>query len=584
MEQKKNNLFSKLFLNALSNKKNWFFLSTVIIFVTTMLIPFILGSEKEFFIFFGIFEIFVLLFVNCLVDNSFLHNDSKLAYYKSKPASFREQIFVNVAINLIFAAYMLLLIVLSVVFQGLDYDILESFKLIIPWLSAGIFLVSLSSILAGNTLVAGAMTIFNFALPGIIYLIIQFMFSILENIVAGFSARVLMNYFVDSFYKLEYIYFAEYADKPVDYIYFLLLGIILVGITLLIFKMLSRRKNENTGNFIVFDGYKYFVSVLACLIVPAFFSFTSLSENIVNSIIVSLLMAALTYYLIIAVIEKSFRISKLSLKVFAASMIVFIALTGGTVLFANQYKEAVPAAEDVRAVYIGNSTWVHREIEKYMETDGELSDSDISEIGKKQNIILFSDKENIQAAIDLHKEILANQNYNKDNSYMSNIVISYYMNDGKYLVRDYKIQDGADEDNKAKDEIAYRLLNSQELKAKKYFYLYDEKYYSGNEYDVDVEISSYGRDAEDFFEDISIKDIRPYLIKDIDGQSMDVKDSFTAMTNYNYDKTTSSIEREYYLEITVEDNNNNDENLKPDVYNIELSDDFENTKEYLDIK
>ncbi|WMJ77947.1 MULTISPECIES: hypothetical protein [unclassified Sedimentibacter] len=582
MEQKKNNLFSKLFLNALSNKKNWFFLSTVIIFVTTMLIPFILGSEKEFFIFFGIFEIFVLLFVNCLVDNSFLHNDSKLAYYKSKPASFREQILVNVAINLIFAAYMLLLIVLSVVFQGLDYEILESFKLIIPWLSTGIFLVSLSSILAGNTLVAGAMTIFNFALPGIIYLIIQFMFSILENIVAGFSARVLMNYFVDSFYKLEYIYFAEYADKPVDYIYFLLLGIILVGITLLIFKMLSRRKNENTGNFIVFDGYKYFVSVLACLIVPAFFSFTSLNENIMNAIIVSLLMAALTYYLIIAVIEKSFRVSKLSLKVFAVSMVVFIALTGGTVLFANQYKEAVPEAEDVRAVYIGNSTWAHKEIVKYME-DGELSDSDISDIWKKQYVILFSDKENIQVAIDLHKEILANQNYNKDNSYMSNIVIAYYMNDGKYLVRDYKIQDGADEDNKAKDEIAYRLLNSQELKAKKYFYLYDEKYYSGNKYDIDVEISKYGINSESFSADISIEDIRPYLIEDIDGQIMDVKNSFTAMTDYNYEKDISSKEREYYLEITVEENNN-DEDLKPFIYNIELSDDFEKTTEYLNIK
>ena len=168
-----------LFINSLKGKKNWFFLSTVIIFVTTLLIPYILKAEEEFFILFGIVETFVIVFLNCLTDNSFLHNDSKLAYYKSKPVSFREQISINIASNIVFTGFLLVLIALSVVFQGLDYEIFESFKIIIPWLAAGIFLVSLSSILTGNTLMAGAMTIFNFCLPFIIYLIILFVISIL---------------------------------------------------------------------------------------------------------------------------------------------------------------------------------------------------------------------------------------------------------------------------------------------------------------------------------------------------------------------------------------------------------------------
>ncbi len=61
MEQRKNNLFMPLLLNALKAKKNWFFLSTVIIFITTFMIPYILGMKGDFFILFGVFETFALV-------------------------------------------------------------------------------------------------------------------------------------------------------------------------------------------------------------------------------------------------------------------------------------------------------------------------------------------------------------------------------------------------------------------------------------------------------------------------------------------------------------------------------------------
>ncbi len=589
MEQRKNNHFISILLYSLKTKKNWFFLSTVIIFVSTMLIPFILGVDQEVFIVFGIVETFVLVFINCLVDNSFLHNDSKLAYYKSKPATFREQISINIIINLIFAAYLLVLIVLSVVFQNLNYEILESFKFIIPWLSAGIFLAALSSILSGNTLVAGVMTIFNFALPGIIYLIIQFMFSILENIVAGFSARVLMDYFVNNFYKLDYIYFAVYSDKSVDFIYFLLLGIILVGITLLIFKMLKRRKNENTGNFIAFDGYKYFVSVLACLIIPAFFSIMGYTGSIANEIIVSLLMSALTYYIIIAAMEKSFRISRLSVKVFAVSMALFVAVTGGTVAFANQYKNTVPDADNVRMAYIGNNTWIYDEINRYIEDKGEINEDGISEIEKRFNIILFTDKENIEAITELHREILSDQSYDNGDFYMYHIMIIYYMNDGSYIIRDYNTENNSDADNEAKDEIASLLLSSQEFKKKKYYYLYDEKYYLNNDYSINVQLQHDSRNANTTASmNIDIDGIRDYLIKDIDENYNRAKGAFIALSNYDYGMPYNKEYKEmgYYLEISVRDNKNLNDNgsLKDYTYTIQLDEGFENIKEYLNLK
>lgn len=579
MEQKRNNIFMPLLMNSLKAKKNWFFLSTVIIFITTLLIPYILGSDGEFFIAFGIVEVFVLVFINCLVDNSFLHNDSKLAYYKSKPATFREQISINIVINLIFAAFLLVLIVLSVVFHNLNYQILDVFKTIIPWLSAGIFLAALSSILSGNTLVAGLMTIFNFALPAIIFLIIQFMFKILENLVPGFSANVLIDLFLDKFYKLDYIYFIVYTDKGIDFIYFLLLGIILVGITLLIFKMLKRRKNENTGNFIAFDGFKYFVSVLASLIVPALFSIVSYSGNLTSEIIVSLLMAALTYYIIIAVMEKSFRISGLSLKVFVISMAVFIATTGVTIAFANHYKKVVPDAQDVKMAYVGNNSWVYNEVNNFIENE---DDEELSEFIKRNNVILYSDKENIETIRNLHRELITNQKYDFGDYYTNSIIIVYYMNDGSYLIRDYKINE-SNENNEVKDEIASNLLNSQEFKEKRFYYLYDEQYYSNNRYDLSIQL----RHEADLSYSVDFNELRPYLVKDINEEFSQTKNSFMRLSSYNYEtyynyKEMQYKEMGYYLDITIRDNYDSSKDLNDTIHIYEGS--FKNTREFLNLK
>ncbi|WP_313163329.1 hypothetical protein [Sedimentibacter sp.] len=583
MEQRKNN-FTSLLLYSLKSKKNWFLLSTVIIFITTMLIPFILGIGGEFFIAFGIVEVFILAFVNCLVDSSFLHNDSKLAYYKSKPLSFKDQIFINIISNHIFTGFLLILVLLSDAVQNYNIDILEIYKVIIPWLSAGIFLSALSSILSGNTLVAGLMTIFNFALPAIFYLIIQFMFSILEDLVIGFSSNVLMEYFVDAFYKLDYIYLIAYSYNSIDIVYFLILGVIIAFITFLILKMIKRRKNENTGNFMVFDGYKYFVSVLASLIIPALFSISSYDRSVASEVMVSLLLAALSYYIIIAIMEKAFRISRLSIKVFLVSMASFIVLTGATVLFANQYKNVVPAPEDVKAAYIGGNRWAYREANRYFGDEDILNDENLSEFESyyyNRNIILFTDKANIEKITELHKEILDNQGYDNDEFYINNVVINYYMNDGSILIRDYRIKNDENSENKVKDEIASDILKSEELKEKKFFYLYNEDYYLKNKDNIKVVLSNDRGEAYSPDENISLEHIRPHLIKDIDTMLHDSDKAFMILNSYNLDWPARDYKENYYLQITVA----NKDNSSKDVYQtIYLDDRLVNTREFLGIK
>jgi len=583
MEQSKNKRsnFIPLLINSLKGKKSWFFLSTVIIFVTTLLIPYILKADEEFFIFFGIAETFIIVFINCLLDNSFLHNDSKLAYYKSKPVSFREQITINIISNIVFTSFLLVIIALSVVIQEMDYEIFNSFKFIIPWLAAGIFLASLSSILTGNTLMAGVMTIFNFCLPLIIYLIILFVFTILENIVIGFSANVLMDYFVNTVYKLEYIYFIEYTEKSVDFIYILLLGVILIGITLLIYKCLRNRKNENTGDFIVFNGYKYFVSVLASLIIPAAFSVMSYDNNIGSKITVSVLMAILTYYIIIAVMEKSFRISKLSIKVFVASMAVFVAVTGCTVAFANQYKSAVPNPEDVKMAYVGNDRWVFDYI-KELSDDEINSQDDLLKWQKNRGIIIFTEKESIENITELHREVISNQNYSLEYYYANNMVISYLMNDGSIIIRDYKLKGTESDDsfNEKKDEIAYKIVNSDEMKKHKYYYLYDEENYNAD--NLYCYISYSDRDGI-AFDNINIDKIRGYLIKDIDAKYKEMENAFGPLIFYNYDmiQDKESEMESYYLRVVdrrINDDNETEKNS--DIEELNLYG-FENTLKYL---
>jgi len=578
--EKKNN-FMPLLTYLIKEKKNWALLSTVIIFLTTLIIPYILRADEEFFIMFGIVELFILVFINCLVDNSFLHNESKLTYYRSKPVTLSRQIIINIVTNAVFTVYLLALIVLSVVFQGLDYEILEVFKMLIPWLSAIILLASLSSILSGNTLMAGAMTIFNFCLPLIILLVTMFIFSILENIVIGFSADVLNDYFINNIYRLDYLYFTRYVDsKSIDLAYLLLLPIILIFISLLLYKFIKRRKNENTG-FIVFNGFKYFVAVLACLIIPASFSISlARYTTMANRIIISALLAVLSYYIIIAFIEKSFKISGSSIKVFIVSMVVFAAITGGTVAVASQYENMVPEAEDVQMAYVGNQIWSVNATTDFLKGRSK-SNSSFTEWKRNRSMIIYEEIDNIKNITELHKEILKDQTFYHESNYygVNNFVIAYWMKDGSTIIRDYTLTavDKSTNEHEVKTRIANKIVNSNDFKKQEFYYLFDEEYYSGRKLHAKLKNID---DYSTIIEDINLNDIRDVLIKDIDNLFIETNIAFIELfLNFNrhYDKEVMLEEQGYFLEI-YEKLSDADIKYLDEIY---LNNSFTNTLKYL---
>lgn len=584
----KSNNFSALLMHSFREKKNWFLMSIIIILVTTLLIPNILETD-DFYIMLGVIETFAIVFINCILDNSFLHSDSKLAYYKSKPVPIKTQLTINILINVIFAGFLVALLAFSIPFLNIEYnsEVYQIFKIIIPWLAIMIFLSTLSSVLTGNTIMAAVTTIFNFALPFIINVIAMFVFRILENAVAGFSAEVLMEYFLNYIYRLDYIYFYYYSDNPLDYIYFVVLFIILTAIYLITMNCIRKRKNENTGNFIVFDGYKYFVSVLASLIVPAFFYMETFRYNLTSEILVSIIISIMSYYVIIAIIEKSFVISRLSIKIFAVCMTIFIVATGCSITYANQFKNLIPDEKDVKFAYIGSNKYLFtdQELRTIIENaDDKLDENDeFIKCQRGNRAIFFTEKENIKNITKLHHEILSNQSYDFEKIYGNNIVFAYYMNDGSFIIRNYRINKNAEiaANNKGKDEMAYKLINSQEMKKRKFYYLYDNEYAESQ----NIYCSVINRSGDTINGDINISDIRDSLIKDIDNIYSETQNSFGNFILYdfeNYYEKFHDSEILYSLEIV--DRKQNSDNSKYITERIPLTEKYVNTLECLKLK
>lgn len=568
----KKNSFMPLLIYSIKEKRNWVILSTVIIFITTIIIPYILRADQDNFIIFGIIELVILVFINSLVDNNFLHNESKLTYYRSKPLTLRSQILINIVTNALFTVYLSLLIVASALLQNVDYETLQIFKTLIPWLTAIILLASLSSILSGNTLMAAAMTVFNFCLPLIVLLITMFVFTILENAVIGFSADVLNDYFINNIYKLDYLYFVRYINyTPIDLAYLVLFPTIMIFISFLIDKLIKRRKNENMG-LIVFSGFKYFVAVLACLIIPALFSISLRYTYMVNKLIISALLAALSYYIIIAFIEKSFRISKSSIKVFLISMLVFTALIGSTVTVANQYKSVIPNPEDVKYAYVGNQTRSVDAASGFLKD--KYSGESFSEWKKSRNVVIYEENQIIRDITELHKELLKDQTFHKTDYYgTGNLVIAYWMKDGSTMMRSYKLtpKDVLTQEIQAKNAISNKILNSYDFKKQRFYYLYDNEYYEGRNLYVNVRNIN---DYNTLYEDIKLDDVREVLVKDIDNLQLSKESAFSDLflSGLYYSKEYMLNEPGYLLEI-YERLSNNDEKYLDEIYTDK---DFEN--------
>lgn len=458
-----------LIYDRLYAKKNWLLISIAILLITVVLLPIlIIGKIREENIIIGIVEIFIIVFINCIISFNYFHDSRKLSYYVSKPITNIQKVNISIITNIIFTAVLLGILLIIINFSVLEFEILEIFIVIIPWLLVGILVAALSCILTGNSIIAGISTIINFTLPLSFLTIIMYMFKIVEDIAVGFNADILLNNFMDKYYRLDYLYFLRYFENGISISYFVILIILIVFVYSLIYLLLKRRQNERAGDFIVYDGYKNLISVLVASLVPIGFLIIIDSGDFISKIISFFVLSALTYYIIVAILEKSFRVSKSALKLFAVFMVVFLLFIAGANIATNSFENYVPNINDVKSVYLGDSTIAYS---KHLRKGVHVYDIDEDFINEAKDISIYTEKENIESIINLHKELINNRNF--DN--YSTLVISYYLKNGKIVTRYYELENSESYNGK-KDNIIKLLVNSKEFKEKIFGFIYDDEY------------------------------------------------------------------------------------------------------------
>lgn len=576
--------FKELLFDSVKNKKNLFFITTLVMVITVYILPRLVSSNiSSEFIIIGVIEIFIVIFFNVIVDFNYLHNPKKLSYYSSKPITTIQRINITIITNIIFTAA--LLIVLIIISGLINFDFIfieEIYIVVIPWLIIGIFTAALSCVLTGNSIVGGISTIFNFVLPLSFLAIIYFLFVIIEGFALGFSHEILFNSFVENYYRIDYLYFIRYARlELLNVSYFIIFTIVILFIYSLTYRLLKRRKNERAGDLIVYDGYKYFITVIAASLIPIGFStITGSFDNPINRIILFYLLFAISFYLLVALFEKSFKISRASFKVFGIFAIVFLTFIGGTKLVTNNYESYIPDIDEIESVFLNNSSYV---TSKYSNAGRSIYDMDDEFVEKSVDIPLYYDKNNIESIMELHEELIENRDYY---SY-SNVIISYNLKNGKTVTRQYELR--YDENyNGKKDNILMGLVNSSEYKERNLAFVYNDLY--ANKFKIsEITINIDGEIRERYEisgDNINKNELREVLRKDYDLFLKENKSNLLmALRRENY---MATYEKEIYIEkSTTNTTEKTMYNINIDSYNnmydyFSMDESFINTVEYIE--
>ena len=533
----------QLTISRLQEKKNWFIVSIIIMLVTIVIIPMSLNMKiNESNIVFGMFEIFLLVFVNCLIDFSYLHNDRKFAYYASKPITSIRSINLWIITNFIYAAVLVSLLGIIAVFTGSLDHINEIFIVAVPWLIAGIFTAALSSVISGNTVAAGISTIINFTLPLSILGVIAYAFKITEDFTLGFKMEILFQKFVENIYRIDILYFIKYAEDEFDFTFFIVLAVILAFIYSLTVWLNKKRKNEKIGEMVVFDGYKKLISVIISSLAPFIFSAVFNYTNVQGKIISFIVLSALTYYIMNAVLEKSFSLKISTVRfygIFLSIYLVFIVIAN---FATDRYESYIPDENEISAVYFGRDFYMYSE--EYEESKS-LYSADEEFMETVDNIVLYKDSFSISGFQDLHREILENQDYSRN----ENFAIVYYLKNGKTVARYYKLR-YSEEYTGTKDKIIGNIVSGKEYKMKRYPFLYDSNYISG------MVISNIDFHME------KMNDRKPLTEHDI----MNTENKYLLFDNIKKDHENAVASEKYLLRFINEGKNNYNYNYYPDRY------------------
>lgn len=460
-----------LLLHALLEKKNWVILTLVVLAVSVFILPIMIRTSiHSEFIVLGIIEVCIVVIVNCFIDFNYLHDARKFGYYMSKPISNLQRLHLNYLANGIFAAVFLgALLMVSLV---LDHQILDWFLVPVSWLIFIVLLIGLSSQLSGNTIIAALATAFNFALPAIVLGMLYFAMDIVSDIAIGFNVNLIMDYILSNIYRLDYLYIIQYT-YDFSWSYFVVMIVVSGFIYLMTRWAIKHRKNERIGEHIMFKGYKYFIGMAFSVLVPFIFTQITNDGDYMMKLVSFILLGAITYYIALIVLDKSFKLKPVAIKilvVFMSIFIVIVAIAGFAIL---SVERVLPEASEVAAVLVSNSDHVILPMDQsFRRQVTSLEYEDLIQL----DLPLYESEDAIEYIIALH-DIIVHEDRNKIKDYNSdNLNIIYFMKDGTTVKRYFSIPYSEELRSAAMNQTMKNLMTTDDNKAVRFPIILSETY------------------------------------------------------------------------------------------------------------
>lgn len=589
-----------LVIHSIKNKKNWFLLNLVMTVIITIVMPILFRSGYEFFSVFTMFLTASLILISNFIEFSFLHDERKISYYLSKPISLIEKTNISLISNIVFST---VVFVLTYVIAGLAGSILSNtsyftfinrnFDIMQPmyaWIIMLTFVIGLSSVLTGSHTVSVFVTIFNFSLPLILFLIIIYMCNILDNTVVGINTEIMVNSFLERYLPLNKLYFFDYAYENLDLFFFIRLLVYCCVAYIFTILAVKTRKNERTGDSIVHSGFKYFMALFASLIAPMFVTSGMRNNDLFSLVSVLVLLSALAYYIMISALNRSFKISKQALKIYVPFILILLIsiIIGFNVL--NLRASVVPDISDVKAVYIGNSSSYLKDAKLLKPTQYKwesLSRASYEEIKDNDSLILLSEKENVKKVMNLQKFLIKE----KHKDYGFQLTIMYYLNNGKKIVRTYDVPYSYSEDYDNSEKINSYFSHIMELARSEEFIQQKFKVFSDENYINNVKFNEiYGYDSNGYinFPDFNFSEFAKIFMEDYRNFISDEDNAMKIHTNIILDiRGFDLIRKEYSPEAREKDEKNSiyfspviEDGISPNHVYIDVK--FDKTRKYID--
>lgn len=296
---------------------------------------------------------------------------------------------------------------------------LYSTKQILYWflkveiMSIVFFLISvLAGMISGITIIQGAL---SFILPFVPFFIITVIHEFLRAFVFGFGA-ISNSWFVFATKIIPIPISRSNINRNLNYlIWYIFLCILLYCISLWLYRKRDLEKSQDTIVFDILEPvFKYGVTFCAMLLAGGYFY--SLKNDMLWLWIGGFVGSFLGYFISQVTIKKSVRVFR-SLKGYIVYMIIIAIIITGIKVDIFGYEKRMPTENQVKEVYFNNSNF-------------------------NEGII---EKQNIEAVLGIHKAIIHNKEdiikaqKQKDYSETTYITIGYLYNNGKKVLRCYRI-------------------------------------------------------------------------------------------------------------------------------------------------